>query len=248
MLAGIRDILIITNSDDIDDFRGLLGDGSEIGIRLSFAEQPEPNGLATAFILGRDFIGDGSVALCLGDNIFYGHGFHRILTEAAAEVCGARVFSYPVKDPQRFGIVELDKQDVVLSLTEKPTEPTSNLAVVGLYFYDNQVVDIAAGLTPSSRGELEITDVNREYLKRGQLTCKRLGRGFAWLDTGTHRSLMQAAAFMESIEARQGLRPASIEEIAWRKGFINTQQLRALADKLGNGYGDYLHGVSQEVR
>jgi glucose-1-phosphate thymidylyltransferase len=246
MLAGIQDILVITNPSDVDDFQALLGDGADIGIRISVVAQPEPNGLATAFIVGREFIGDQSVALCLGDNIFYGHGFHRILTDAANDVQGARIFSYPVKDPQRFGIVELDDQGQVVSLEEKPQHPKSQLAVVGLYFYDNQVVDIAAGLKPSARGELEITDVNKAYLERQQLQCKRLGRGFAWLDTGTHRSLMQAAAFMESIESRQGLRPASIEEIAWRKGFINTDQLRVLADQQANEYGEYLKGVSQE--
>jgi len=240
MLAGIRDILLITTPADVPHYQRLLGDGSRLGISIRYAVQPEPQGLAQAFLIGREFLGDSPTALILGDNIFYGQGFQGILMEAAANVAGATIFAYPVRDARGFGVVEIGPQGRVLSLEEKPEKPKSNLAVVGLYFYDRHVVDIAAGLKPSARGELEITDVNREYLRRGQLHCERLGRGFAWLDTGTHDALMQAANFIETIEKRQGLKVACIEEVACNKGFISADQLRSLAVAYKTDYGRYL--------
>ena len=240
MLAGIRDILLITTPADILNYQRLLGDGSQLGLSIRYAVQPEPKGLAQAFLIGREFLGDSPTALILGDNIFYGQGFQGILMEAAANVAGATIFAYPVRDARGFGVVEIGPQGRVLSLEEKPEKPKSNLAVVGLYFYDRHVVDIAAGLKPSARGELEITDVNREYLRRGQLHCERLGRGFAWLDTGTHDALMQAANFIETIEKRQGLKVACIEEVAFNKGFISADQLRSLAVAYKTDYGRYL--------
>jgi len=240
MLAGIRDILVITAPDHVPHYHRVLGDGSHIGLSIRYALQPEPGGLAQAFLIGRDFVGDDHVALILGDNVFYGQGFHTILQEAASQDDGATVLAYPVGDPKPFGIVELDKEGNVVSIEEKPEKPKSNLAVVGLYFYDNQVVEIAEGLKPSARGELEITDVNRTYLERGSLHCQRLGRGFAWLDTGTPASMLQASNFVETIEQRQGLKVACIEEIAYLKGFVTAEQLERIARPLNNEYGQYL--------
>lgn len=247
MLAGIRDILLISSPTDTPLFERLLGDGSDLGISIQYALQEHPNGLAEAFIIGRNFIGADRVALHLGDNVFYGQGFHGQLMKAAATETGATIFAYRVKDPQRFGIVEFDLSGRVLSLEEKPKKPKSNFAVVGLYFYDNQVVDIAANVKPSARGELEITDVNRAYLASEQLSCEWLGRGFAWLDTGTHQSLNQAANFVETIEARQGLKLSCIEEIACLKGFIDLHQLEALGSKINSEYGSYLVARSREM-
>ena len=246
MLAGIRDVLIISTPHDIGGFQRLLADGSDIGVNLQYAIQPNPEGLAQAFIIGREFIGSRSVALVLGDNIFYGHGLLELLVAADTRSMGATVFSYTVHDPERYGVVELDKESLAVSLEEKPQQPKSNHAVTGLYFYDNSVVDVAAELKPSSRGELEITDVNRCYLERGQLYVEQLGRGFAWLDTGTPTSLLQASNFVQTIEERQGLKVACIEEVAFRKGFIDAQQLNLLADSFNNAYGDYLRNVSSE--
>ena len=240
MLAGIRDILIISTPEDIESYRRLLGDGSQVGISLSYEVQPRPEGLAQAFIIGREFVGTDNVALVLGDNIFYGQGFQRMLARAAGHVRGATIFGYPVKDPQRYGVVEFDADGKVLSLEEKPSNPKSDYAVPGLYFYDNQVLDIAANLQPSARGELEITDVNLEYLRRGQLRVDCFTRGFAWLDTGTHESLMQAASFVQTIEQRQGLKIACIEEVAYHKGFITAEHLEQLARGIKNEYGQYL--------
>ncbi len=227
MLAGIRDVLLISTPEDIGGFERLLGDGSRIGISIRYAVQPKPEGLAQAFIIGREFVGKDHVALVLGDNLFYGRGFQEMLTRAG-------------KSPERYGVVELDKEGRALSLEEKPAKPKSHFAVTGLYFYDNQVVDIAAALRPSPRGELEITDVNREYLTRGQLHVEPFSRGFAWLDTGTHESLLQASTFIETIELRQGLKVACIEEVAYHKGFITAGQLETLAHSLPNAYGQYL--------
>jgi glucose-1-phosphate thymidylyltransferase len=240
LLAGIREVLIISTPQDIGGFERLLGDGSQLGIRLQYVVQPAPRGLADAFIVGRDFIGQQPVAMVLGDNIFYGQGFQAMLNRAASRATGATVFAYPVKDPQRYGVIELDPAGRPLSIEEKPTNPRSNLAVTGLYFYDNRVVEIAAQLKPSSRGELEITDVNRDYLARRELHVERLGRGFAWLDTGTQTSLLQAANFVQTIEDRQGLKIACLEEIAFLKGFISAEQLERLARSFNNSYGDYL--------
>jgi len=240
MLAGIRDILLISTPHDIGGFEQLLGDGSGVGISIRYAVQPEPGGLAQAFIIGREFVGRDQVALILGDNIFYGHGFQAMLGRAAGRPDGATVFAYAVKDPQRYGIIEMDEAGKAVSLEEKPARPRSNLAVTGLYFYDNQVLDVAAGLEPSPRGELEITDVNRAYMQRGQLHVERLGRGFAWLDTGTATSLLQAADYVQTIEERQDQKIACIEEVAYRKQFISAAQLEALAGQYRNDYGQYL--------
>jgi len=249
MLAGIRDVLIITTPHDQESFKRLLGDGHAIGMRLSYAAQPRPEGLAQAFIIGREFVGTDPVALALGDNIFYGAHFTDYIRTAAAHEVGAVVFGYWVRDPERYGVVEFDSQGRAVSLEEKPASPKSNYAVTGLYFYDNQVLDIAAQLKPSARGELEITDVNRTYLERGQLRVERLARGTAWLDTGTHEALVQASSFIQALEERQGLMVANLEEIAYRMGFIDSDQLTRLANGMGAGsYGQYLrslleHGV-----
>jgi len=241
MLAGIRDILVISTPEDTPRFRQLLGDGRPWGIRLTYAVQPTPGGLAQAFLIGRKFIGRDPVALVLGDNIFHGHDLTALLTQAAARRKGATVFAYPVKDPERYGVVEFDRAFRAKSIEEKPARPKSRYAVVGLYFYDNRVVRIAQKLKPSARGELEITDVNREYLKRGELEVLPLSRGHAWLDTGTHESLLEASHFIETIERRQGLKIACPEEIAWRMGYIGAAQLRSLARPLAkSGYGEYL--------
>lgn len=247
MLAGIKEILIISTPQDLPLFKKLLGDGSQLGLEFQYAEQPEPEGLAQAFIIGRDFIDSEPVCMVLGDNIFYGHGLTNVLTKAAAIEDGAVVFGYWVKDPERYGVVEFDKSGRVVSLEEKPKSPRSHYAIPGIYFYDGQVADIAAGLKPSARGELEITDLNKRYLEAGKLRVEMLGRGTAWLDTGTHDSLLQAANFIETIEQRQGLKISCIEEIAYRKGFIDENQLGALAEPLSkNGYGDYLMGILRE--
>jgi glucose-1-phosphate thymidylyltransferase len=241
MLAGIRDILIITTPRDEPLFRHALGDGSQWGARLAYATQPTPGGLAQAFLIGRDFIGDQGCALILGDNIFYGHGLTDYLRRAAAQDGGATIFGYWVQDPQRYGVVEFDRHGKAVGLEEKPSRPRSHYAVTGLYFYDRQVVDIAADLRPSARGELEITDVNRRYLEQGALRVEKLGRGFAWLDTGTHAALLQAANFIETIEQRQGLKVACPEEIAFRLGWIGAEDVARLAEPLKkSGYGRYL--------
>ena len=247
MLAGIRDILLISTPQDTPRFRELLGDGRQWGIRLSYAVQPSPGGLAEAFIVGRKFVGRDSVALVLGDNIFYGNDLVGLLEKAAQRKRGATIFAYPVNDPERYGVVQFDAKGRALSIEEKPARPKSRYAVVGLYFYDNRVLDIAAGLKPSARGELEITDVNSAYLARGELEVVTMGRGMAWLDTGTHESLLEASHFIETIERRQGLKIACPEEIAWRLGFISAAKLRALAAKLAkSSYGQYLRRVLAE--
>ncbi len=247
MLAGIRDILIISTPQDTPRFEQLLGDGGDWGLNLQYAVQNSPDGLAHAFIIGRDFIGRDSSALVLGDNIFYGHDLHLQLQHAMERSEGATVFAYHVQDPQRYGVVAFDANHRVSSLEEKPAHPMSKYAVTGLYFYDNQVVDIASGLKPSARGELEITDVNRTYLKHDQLNVEIMGRGYAWLDTGTHESLIEASNFIETIEHRQGLKVACPEEIAFRQGFINSEQLEKLAQPLAkNGYGQYLKRLLEE--
>ena len=252
MLAGIRDILIISTPMDLPLFRRLLGDGSDCGVRFSYAEQPSPDGLAQAFIIGKDFIGDDSVCLVLGDNIFHGNGFAQMLSSAVsdAEKLGkATVFGYRVSDPQRYGVAEFDKDGKCLSIEEKPLNPKSNYAVVGLYFYPNRVVDIAAGIKPSARGELEITAVNQSFLEDGELQVKTLGRGFAWLDTGTHDSLSEASTFIEVIEKRQGLKIGCLEDIAFRKGWIDEQKMREVAAPMEkNEYGQYLLRVIDEVK
>lgn len=247
MLAGIRDILIISTPRDLPRFEQLLGDGTQFGIRLTYAVQPAPEGLAQAFIIGREFIGSESVALVLGDNIFYGHELTVLLKRALRQKAGATVFAYLVKDPQRYGVVEFDAQGRAVSIEEKPQSPKSRYAIVGLYFYDARVVEIAKNLTPSARGELEITDINRAYLERGELEVIPMGRGLAWLDTGTHESLLDASQFIETIERRQGLKIACLEEIAYRSGYITASQLESLARPLAkSGYGEYLLRVLSE--
>jgi glucose-1-phosphate thymidylyltransferase len=243
MLAGISQILLISTPDDIGGFRRLLGDGRDLGLEIEYAVQPRPEGIAQAFLIGREFIGNDSVALVLGDNIFYGQGFSQILARVTQHATGATNFGYRVSHPQRYGVVELDSDGMPLSLEEKPAVPRSSIAIAGLYFYDNQVVNIAANLAASRRGELEITDVNREYLRRCQLRVEFLGRGFTWLDTGTPGSLMQAANFVQMIEERQGLKIACLEEIAFRQGFISADQLERLAGQFTNEYGHYLRGL-----
>ena len=247
MLAGIRDILIISTPQDTPRFQQLLGDGSAWGLNLQYAVQPSPDGLAQAFIIGRDFIGKDPSALVLGDNVFYGHDFQKQLQSASKRTEGATVFAYHVRDPERYGVVEFDANGQAISLEEKPLKPKSNFAVTGLYFYDNAVLDIAKDLKPSPRGELEITDVNRIYLERGKLSVEMMGRGYAWLDTGTHESLLEASQFIQTIEHRQGLKIACPEEIAYHQGFINAAQLEKLAAPLiKSGYGEYLMQVLQE--
>jgi glucose-1-phosphate thymidylyltransferase len=244
MLAGIRDLLVITTPHEQDGFRRLLGDGGDIGLRIQFAAQPSPDGLAQAFLIGRDFVGSDRVALALGDNVFYGAHLTDYLRSAAARETGATVFGYQVRDPERYGVVEFDADGRAVSLEEKPAKPRSSFAVTGLYFYDNEVVEIAAGLKPSQRGELEITDVNRTYLERGRLTVEKMGRGIAWLDTGTHDAVMQASNFIQAIEERQGLMVACLEEIAFRMGYITAAQLSGLARAMGSSaYGQYLFRV-----
>lgn len=244
MLAGVRDMLLISTPLDLPHYRRLLGDGSQWGISLSYAEQPQPEGLAQAFIIGREFIGKDPSALVLGDNVFYGHGLPEQLRSAADRKRGATVFAYRVKDPERYGVVHFDEANKALGIEEKPAKPKSNFAVTGLYFYDNDVLDIAAALKPSPRNELEITDVNLAYLARGDLYVERFGRGVAWLDTGTHESLLQAAMFIEAIETRQGLKVSCPEEIAFRAGYINAEQLERLAAPLAKtGYGIYLQDI-----
>lgn len=247
MLAGIRDILIISTPDDLPKFRHLLGDGGNYGIQLEYTPQPNPEGIAQAFLIGQEFIGASCCALVLGDNIFYGHDLAKDLRAASERTSGARVFAYAVHDPERYGVVEFDKNGKALSIEEKPRQPKSRYAVTGLYFYDNQVVEIASKLKPSGRGELEITDVNREYLRRGQLDVCVMGRGMAWLDTGTHEALMEAALFIQTLEKRQGLMVACPEEIAYRSGYITAQQLEAIAQPMRkNSYGAYLLQLLQE--
>jgi glucose-1-phosphate thymidylyltransferase len=247
MLAGIRDILVISTKEDTPRFTDLLGDGRRWGIKLSYKVQPKPEGLAQAFIIGKEFVGNESVALVLGDNVFYGHDLTRLFRQAAKQKKGATVIAYQVKNPERYGVIAFDKRGKASSIEEKPEHPKSPYAVVGLYFYDNRVLDIASRLKPSARGELEITDVNRAYLKRGELQVLTMGRGHAWLDTGTHESLLEASHFIETIERRQGLKIACVEEIAYRQKWISKAQLAALAQPLAkSGYGDYLLRVLQE--
>jgi glucose-1-phosphate thymidylyltransferase len=248
MLAGIREILVISTPDDTPHFERLLGDGTSLGLSLSYAVQPRPEGLAQAFIIGREFVGEDRVALVLGDNIFYGQGFQLTLRRASSHAHGATIFAHAVKDPHRYGVVAFDETGKAVSLEEKPKVPKSNYAVPGLYFYDNQVLDIAAKLKPSARGELEITDVNREYLSREHLRVEPFGRGFAWLDTGTPESLLQAASFFEAIEQRQGLKVACLEEIAYRQGFITRNHLTSLGRAMKSSYGSYLLEVAEDER
>jgi glucose-1-phosphate thymidylyltransferase len=246
MLAGIREVLVISTPQDTPRFQQLLGDGSAWGMNFEYVVQPKPEGLAQAFILGRSFVGQNACALVLGDNIFFGHQLGTMLKSASAQPSGATIFAYPVKDPERYGVVQLDASGLAVSLEEKPKQPKSRLAVTGLYFYDNQVLDIAANLQPSPRGELEITDVNRTYMEKRELLVEVMGRGIAWLDTGTHDSLLEASAFVQTIEKRQGLKVACPEEIAYRAGFIDAGQLETLAASLRNDYGEYLREVLRE--
>ncbi|KGH97814.1 glucose-1-phosphate thymidylyltransferase RfbA [Oenococcus oeni] len=247
MLAGIQDILLISAPEFVDQFKALFGDGSQIGLNISYKVQEKPNGLAEAFILGADFIGNDNVALVLGDNIYYGAGLTKLLRTAAAKKNGATVFGYRVKDPERFGVVDFDADGRALSIVEKPKKPKSHYAVTGLYFYDNDVVEISKGIKPSSRGEIEISDINAEYLRRGSLEVEVMGRGFVWLDTGTHDSLLDAANFIATIEKQQNLKVAALEEIAFRMGYINSKQLRGLAQSLKkNDYGRYLLRIADE--
>ena len=247
MLAGIRDVLIISTPDDIDGFKRLLGDGSELGINISYAVQPSPDGLAQAFIIGEDFIGDSNVCLVLGDNIFYGQGFTPLLRQAVNRQKGATVFGYQVKDPERFGVVAFDEDKRAISIEEKPVKPKSNYAVTGLYFYDNDVIEIAKKVKPSDRGEVEITTVNQMYMERGDLNVELLGRGFAWLDTGTHESLLEAAQFVETIEKRQGYKVACLEEIALNNGWLIKQQVAEIGQSMSkNAYGQYLMDLTKE--
>jgi glucose-1-phosphate thymidylyltransferase len=243
MLAGIREVLLISTPQDLPAYERLLSNGRQWGITIAYAAQPQPLGLAEAFLIGRDFIGPDHVALILGDNIFYGQGFQASLHRAAGRSAGATIFTYAVKDPQRYGVVEFDALDRPINILEKPTRPPSSFAVTGLYFYDNHVVDIAKNLVPSARGELEITDVNRAYLNRGQLAVERLGRGFAWLDTGTETSLLQAANFVQTLEERQDLKIACLEEIAFQLGLISSDQLQKMAAQYNNNYGRYLENL-----
>ena len=247
MLSGIRDVLLISTPQDLGLYRRLFGDGSQLGMQLEYVEQPAPEGIAQAFLLGREFVGSDRVALALGDNVFYGHGLPDSLRRAAAREQGATVFGYRVRDPERYGVVEFDRAGRVVSLVEKPKEPRSPYAVTGLYFYDNRVLDIAAGLTPSDRGELEITDVNLAYLETGDLHVEMLGRGIAWLDTGTHDSLLQAANYIQAIEERQGLMVACLEEIAFKMKFVDADRVRIAAENMkGNAYGQYLLDMLEE--
>ena len=247
MLAGIRDILVISTPQDLPQYQNLLGDGSQFGVNFSYAEQPSPDGLAQAFLIGEEFIGDDSVCLILGDNIFHGQHFTEKLQRAARQEKGATVFGYWVKDPERFGVIDFDENGKALSIEEKPSKPKSSYAVTGLYFYDNDVIEIAKSIKPSPRGELEITDVNNAYLKRGDLNVERFGRGFAWLDTGTHDSLLEASQYVQTIEHRQGLKVACLEEIAYQNKWIDREQLLRRADALGKtGYGQYLFKLAGE--
>jgi glucose-1-phosphate thymidylyltransferase len=247
MLAGIREILVITTPHDLERYRGALGDGRQWGLEIAYAEQPNPDGLAQAFIIGRDFLAGAASALVLGDNLFFGHGLSELLHQAGQTTEGATIFAYWVDDPERYGVIEFDARGRPAAIEEKPKVPRSNWAATGLYFYDRQVVDIAADIRPSARGELEITDVNRRYLEAGKLAVQKLGRGFAWLDTGTHDSLLEAGEFVRVMEKRQGLKIACVEEIAYRCGFIDAEQLLRLAARLkGTNYGRYLERVAQE--
>lgn len=249
MLAGINEILIISTPEDLPNFKKLLKDGSQFGVKLSYAKQPSPDGLAQAFIIGEEFIGDDNVCLVLGDNIFYGQGFSPKLKHAAKQASGATVFGYEVKDPERFGVVEFDENQRAISIEEKPLKPKSHFAVTGLYFYDNNVIDIAKSVKPSARGELEITTVNQVYLEQGNLNVELLGRGFAWLDTGTHESLLEAAQFVETLEKRQGYKVACLEEIAFNQGWLSKEALEASANLMSkNSYGQYLLELAKDER